>query len=794
MMKHYLLFIFLCLASVLPVAAQMPHFTEGWISVPGIEGHEYGVYYFRKDVRLAAVPLTVRVNVSGDNRYKLFVNDHMVCLGPARSDLAHWNYDVIDLAPYLHAGTNVVVAKVWNEGTMRPEANMTYRTAFMVQAAEPSADMFKTDSSWLCIQDKGYCPLAVQVPGYYAAGPGEMVDMHHTVTDWHSPSASLEGWQRVSVLAPIVPIGIHEPWGTYPGWMVRRSDLPQRYLREQRLAEVRRATGVKVRPGFLRGKAPVTIPANSSAELILDQRELTNAYLSLVFSGGDDARITIGYAEALYDSNMKKGNRNEIEGKHFVGRKDSLISNGDTNQTFTTLAWRTYRYLVLRVSTQGEALTLNDVWGTATGYPFEPKAKLSNAGDLISNIFSIGWRTARLCAVETYMDCPYYEQLQYFGDARIQALVTMFMTGDDRLVKNLFNMADWSRGSDGVTQSRYPSTLPQWIQPYALHYIYALHDYMMYGADMDFLRTKLMSTRTVLDYFHRYQQPDGRVKDLPGWNFTDWVDPVPGRTDSGVPFNWSQGVALPGGDGCNSVMDLQLLYAYLMAADLEQHLGMKAYADLYQERIGQLRESIQQRYWRPSVGLYSDLADRDVWSQHAQALAILTRMVKGAEARKLAQKIESDSRLAPASIYFKYYTHEAMSRGGLADDYLSWLGKWQENIDSGLTTWGETSDVDGTRSDCHAWGASPNVELLRTVLGIDSDAPAFAHVRITPHLAGIKQIGGQMPHPKGMISVSYRHKGNKLEAVVTLPEGVTGTIVWNRQEKTVHGGTQTVTL
>jgi hypothetical protein len=52
----------------------------------------------------------------------------------------------------------------------------------------------------------------------------------------------------------------------------------------------------------------------------------------------------------------------------------------------------------------------------------------------LSKIFEIGWRTARLCAMETYMDCPYYEQLQYIGDARIQALISLFNSGDEELL------------------------------------------------------------------------------------------------------------------------------------------------------------------------------------------------------------------------------------------------------------------------------------------------------------------------------------------------------------------------
>lgn len=785
-MKKAFLFIVL-LGFVMSVAAQISNNrNEGWISMPGIAGQAYGVYYFRKDVKLAAVPTTATVNVSGDNRYKLFVNGKLVCLGPTRSDLAHWCYDVVDLAPYLHTGNNVVVAKVWNEGQWRPEANMSFRTAFMIEAAEPAAKAFATGDSWRCIQDQGYQPLAVHVPGYYVAGPGDVVDFRKAVSGWASEDASLAGWQQAQVVTAVRHRGAHEVYSQAPGWQLRPSSLPQRELTTERLAEVRQAKGIKVPAKFLQGKAPLTIPAHSEAEVLLDQRHLTNAYPTFIFSGGKDATLSIGYAEALYNDDMTKGNRDDVAGKQFVGRWDSIISNGVDRQTFTTMAWRTFRYVLLRVKTVGEALTINDLYGTFTGYPFQLKASLttiqpSTINHQLSTIFDIGWRSARLCAIESYMDCPYYEQLQYFGDARIQALVTMFMTDDDRLVKNYYDMADWSRGADGVTQSRYPSAGPQWIQPYALHYIYSLHDYMMYGRDMEFIKSKLMSTRTILDYFHHYQQRDGRVKDLPGWNFSDWVYGCE---------NWEAGEAIPGADGSNCVMDLQLLYAYELAADLEATLGMGDYAKLYNERAGQLKQTIQKNYWCEGRGLYADRSDKDCFSQHAQALAILTGMVTGDDALQLAKKLESDTTLAPASIYFKYYTHEAMAKAGLADHYLSWLDKWRENIANGLTTWAETSDINTTRSDCHAWGSSPNVELFRTVLGIDSDAPAFDKVRIEPHLGAIKKISGQMPHPQGTIAVSYQVKGKRLQAEITLPTGVTGQFIWHDKSYPLHGGQQ----
>ena len=106
----------------------------------------------------------------------------------------------------------------------------------------------------------------------------------------------------------------------------------------------------------------------------------------------------------------------------------------------------------------------------------------------------------------------------------------------------------------------------------------------------------------------------------------------------------------------------------------------------------------------------------------------------------------------------------------------------------------ETSDLNGTRSDCHAWGASPNIELFRTVLGIDSDAVAFKRVRIEPHLGDLKDIGGTIPHPAGDISVHYKVEGNGLKAEINLPSGVDGTFLWKGRQVQLKPGRNRVSL
>ena len=133
-------------------------------------------------------------------------------------------------------------------------------------------------------------------------------------------------------------------------------------------------------------------------------------------------------------------------------------------------------------------------------------------------------------------------------------------------------------------------------------------------------------------------------------------------------------------------------------------------------------------------------------------------------------------------------------KAGLGNDYLNWLDSWRENIAMGLTTWGEDANVYGTRSDCHAWGASPNIEFFRTVLGIDSEAVGFKKVKIEPHLGDLKEIGGTLPHPCGAVSVHYKTDGKKLQASITLPEGVTGRFVWKGVSYPLQAGENAVTV
>ena len=758
-----------------PVLLSNP-WKASWITVPSQPAQGYGVYYFSKSVDLPTKPAKFVVHVSADNRYKLYVNHTLVSLGPARGDTYYWNYETVDIAPYLTGGKNTIAAEVWNDGEYRPEAQITLQTAFILQGDTGIEEVLNTDNSWKCIRNDAYKPvLGVGYSTYYVAGPGELLDMHKAIKNWQDSDS---GWLNAQKIDRGNPKGFTNAFG----WMLVPSSLPQMELKQQRLMTVRKATGISVPASFLTGSAPLTIPANTKASLLLDQSFLTNAYLSLNFSGGDNAGISFTYCESPMKNvgntyQIVKPNRNDVGGYKFVGRKDSLISDGSAMQNFTTLAFRTYRYILVNISTKDEPLTINDIYGTFTGYPFKFKAKLNTANPELQQMLDIGFRTARSCAMETYFDCPYYEQLQYIGDGRIQALVSYYNTGDDRLARNALNQMDHSRLAEGITLSRHPSFSPQIISTFSLWYISMLHDYWMYRNDEAFVREKLDGTRQVLAFFARYQQADGSLKNPPYWRFVDWVGTR----------GWDFGQPPKDANGNSAMLDMQLLWTYQQAAEMEAKIGMPVYAQQYRAAAAKLKATIQRKYWDATKSFYADAGDKLTYSQHTNALAILSG-VAGANTAPLAKKIAADSSLVKCTIYFKYYLHQALVKGGLGNDYMNWLDVWRDNIKMGLTTWAEISDLEHNRSDCHAWGASPNIEFFRTVLGIDSDAPGFSKIKIEPHLGIMENASGEIPHPNGVVAVNYAKTGSKWTITINLPMRTDGLLVWKGRSYPLKGG------
>jgi hypothetical protein len=762
-----------------------------WIASPDGPARDYSVVYFRKSLALDQVPQKFLVDVSADTRFELHVNGKRVGNGPALSDVHHWHYETFDLAPYLQAGKNQIAAIVWNFGTAAAVAQMSSRTAFLISAEDPANAAINTGAGWQTSIEEGRALAANPQGEYYAAGPAELLDGRKFNWSWDSAEDGSAKWSDAMLIGHAAVRGVQD---SPTPWMLIKDNLPPMSYSPTSAGKVVKVSGLNAKVDSL--ETPVVIPAHSEATILLDRGALTTAFLSLETNGGKDASIFLTYSEALYDAHNHKGNRNEIEGRHIAGLRDQIFTDGG-QRSYRTLWWRTWRYLQLEIKTDAQPLTVQKLQGIYTAYPFSAAGHFESDDPQLEQIWKTGWLTAQLCAHETYMDTPYWEQLQYIGDTRIQSLISYGVTGDDRLARQAMEAYRNSLMPEGLTTSRYPSSLTQIIPPFSLLWVGMLHDYWMYRDDRAFVALLLPGTRGVLDWFEARQRHDGLLGPIEWWPFVDWSPP---DFDGGVPPQEA--------DGGSSALTLQFIEALQYAAAMEDQFGEKDRARQYREWERRASDGLRGLSWDEKAGLLADTPAKNHFSQQANSLAVWLDVIPKDKQKAVMEKVlavSPDSAgsaasgseagktpMSPASYYFRFYVAKAMVHAGLGDQYAPQLEPWRKMLQLGLSTWAENPEP--TRSDSHAWSAHPTFDLMAVVAGIGPGSPGFGTVTIEPHLGTLQHVAASMLTPHGLVEVSYMKDSAGWGAQITLPETLSGTLIWQGRSFSLHPGTQKLRL
>jgi hypothetical protein len=469
---------------------------------------------------------------------------------------------------------------------------------------------------------------------------------------------------------------------------------------------------------------------------LLDMRELTNAYPVLTVSGGKGSRLQMVSAESPFTGvGHVKGNRNVTAGKHLWGQGDEFRPDGGRHRQFTTLWFRAFRYLELTIATGDQPLRLEDVHARFTGYPLRQRARFS----AYRPFWDVSWRTARLCAHETFFDCPHYEQMQFPGDTRVQAVFHYLLANDDRLARKAIDDFHASRAPSGLLRCKFPTRSMQTLPTYALYWIGMLHDFRVYRGDRDFLRSYLPAAHDVMAWFAHRVRRDGMLGRIDYAPFMDWTQP----------FHCGNAPQDP--DGGSAILTLLYAEACRWLAGLEPDR-----ASQWRQQARSLVRATLRHCWDARRRLLADTAGHAGFSVHAQVQAILAGAWPAKQARAILNRALDDTTITqPGTFYYRYYVMQALKRAGLRERFFALLAPWEQCLhDTGLTTWPESCG-DDARSDCHAWSVSPPIEFLQTVLGVEPDpaVDGFARITFQPTLGPLAEVAGIIPTPHGPIRV-----------------------------------------
>ncbi|NJN25119.1 MAG: hypothetical protein HC819_03610 [Cyclobacteriaceae bacterium] len=129
-----------------------------WIAHPR-SNEQFGVYNFRKAFELKQAPKKFIIHISADNRYWLYINGKRICTGPAKGDVANWNFESLEISGHLRKGTNVLAVTVWNQGDYRAAWQQTYKTGLVVQGNSSVEAILNTNETWKVAENNAYYPL-----------------------------------------------------------------------------------------------------------------------------------------------------------------------------------------------------------------------------------------------------------------------------------------------------------------------------------------------------------------------------------------------------------------------------------------------------------------------------------------------------------------------------------------------------------------------------------------------------------------------------------------------------------
>jgi alpha-L-rhamnosidase len=587
----------------------------------------------------------------------------------------------------------------------------------------------------------------------------------------------------------------------------------------------------RVTPRSALNDANRPVPADAPNALLHDNSTWTTIYpqpdgdVHFVIDFGQE---TIGYVQiemdapegAIIDGNFFEGiddggifwTRNLRNSFRYVCREG--------HQVFTSHERRGFRYGSFTYRNLSRPLKIRHITHLMATYPVEAKGKFHSSDETLNKIWEVGAYTVRLCMLDTYVDCPAYEQVYWVGDARNSALVNGIAFGAFDLTDRCVRLTGQSLSSElkmvipphiqamrtHITTSHVVSGWFDEIPMWTFLWIWMVWEQYMNTGDRQALAEYYADVKECLRRCESFLT-ERDLFDIPDvWNLVDWA---------------AQDLERDGEVISNTVLMAQALdYAAQMAQALG-HADDKAKHETLAKR---LRDAVNRYGWSDQYQGYVDTVrdhtayehyqnqcvERGVTSvsfevfQHKQRISeptntlVLLCNAVPAERRDAVMKLilnakagkfvgsspwyaaagKPDEIVPVGSPWFLFFTLETLFQEGLATDALTILREqWNRMLEKGATTFWETfpghiGSGHWSRSLCHGWSAAPAYFLSTQVLGVKPIEPGYRRIRIAPQTFNLRWAEGVIPTPHGPVTVSWKiDESGQVDLQYDAPQG-----------------------
>ncbi|HDJ89573.1 MAG TPA: hypothetical protein ENG40_02640, partial [Thermoprotei archaeon] len=615
-------------------------------------------------------------------------------------------------------------------------------------------DVEKKDGYFILNLNKGGNLLLINVTGRYH--------------DWGT-SLLIDSEYKLVFKAPL---GLEGPWSTFGPfsnneefkrvWNTRNEeDLPKEYVKPLRWIDYTDHDIFALTVFQKKVDKDVRID-NDKALLSLNEDFTT------IYPNGSDIEILFDFGEEIYgniyfeliaeegtilDWNFFE-TLEENEPKYMFGLNNVMryiCKNG--YQRYEGIVGRGFRYATLTIRNLKKPLKIRKISCILTLYPVSNRGSFTCSDELLNRIWKMCSHTLKLCMLDTFVDCPTYEQTLWVGDARVEALVNYYAFGELDIVKRSLRLAAKSLYRSPLPESQVPSGWKNILSTWSLLWVLAIEEYISYSRDIDFLKEIYRYVVETLHNLEKYMGEDGLLR-IKAWNMLDWA---PMDTPS---------------DGVVTHLNILSVEAFRRGAKLSKILGDSENEKLFLRNADKIRLAVISRLWNSSRNgfidsIHSDGERSNVISMATNSLAIIYNCVNKEQYSILREKLLNppEDWVKPGSPYGMFFVLEAFEKLGYYNKIVEEIkDKWINMLYNGPGTCWET--FNGTRSYCHGWSSGPLYFLSKIFLGVNVLKDVLI---VEPKLFSLEKVEGNIPTPRGTIHIGWIKNNDCLKFNVEIP-------------------------
>ena len=758
---------------------------------------------FRYDFNQENLPSNAPFLITADQAYKLYVNGQYVCRGPMRGMQYNWYYDTVDILKYLKTGHNWIAIEAHNPGCSTFSYHHKDAAGVICSCQwDNGIKIASNGKDWKIFRNTAYNNNTAQLSSQL--GKMEEIDLRYDDKSWI--------YQEYDYNLPPEMRGmycIEKQQGALPWSNLSARPIP--LLQETYITPKKITASGKGKCAVKKETAPGIIP-NIVADFVdyeFDTLKYDDKPLEFKFndnaiafsipqsSKGNFSFITIDIGKdswlpgvpVLELENSQENVIIDILYHHYLPEDKITYFQHPQEGSMISLASRIHlgknskkidlfqimgtRYATLIVRENNIPLNIKFYWRSAV-YPMDIKGNFACSDPIINSIYQTCVHTQQVCSMDAFVDTPWREQSQWWGDARVQAKNTIFLTGNCDLLANGLKSIAAQSNPVGLTYANAPTKYSGQILPdFALTWIITLRDLWFQTGNKDHLSLLKEQADKILAYFESIKNKDGLIKyDKRFWLFEDW---------SNLP---KQNIP--------TFLNLWYIYAEEKYLELLEVSEYKEEALVLKEKIKKEKEIAEKRFFDPTQKLFLPEQDDNgnligEPSVHDQVLAILLGLCPEYKENMLTKVIipclaGTLKQGAQPSAFWATYLLDCAFECNLIKEAISYIKRlWKPMLDAG-TVWENFLDTPGRELSCsHAWSAHIVSHLPELIFGIKQLKENWSELSLKIEFI-FEDASFKIPLPQGLLSCTI--KGTKenyaltievpknVKAIITLPDEI----------------------